>query len=134
MTIDRAKFEAVLSQLTLAENGVIALENSAHDADASHPFETEFTGVHQTLENVRTWANQKILEADQEAVMNGFLSELKVVFDKYAAKMEVGSDESGYGESYGTGGTVGVKFTATLDGVTATKEINKAIIVSGDLI
>lgn len=133
MTIDKAKFEEVLSQLTLTENSVIALENSAYDADAGHPFETEFTGVHQTLEDVRIWANQKILEADQETVMNGFLSELKVVFDKYATKMEVGSDESGYGESYGTGGTAGIKFTATLDGVTSTKEINKAVIVSGDL-
>lgn len=133
MTIDKTKFEAVLSQLTLTENSVIALENSAYDVDASHPFETEFTGVHQTLEDVRVWANQKILEADQETVMNGFLNELKVVFDKYTAKMEVGSDETGYGESYGTGGTAGVKLTATLDGVTATKEINKAVIVGEDL-
>lgn len=67
--------------------------------------------------------------------MNGFLSELKVVFDKYSAKLEVGSSTEGYGVDYGNASPDGgVRLSATLDGVTATKEINKVVIVSGDLV
>ena len=134
MTIDKAKFEGALAQIGLTEDSVIDLENSTHDADANDPYEEEFTSVHTLFSNIRQWANQKILEANQEQVMNGFLSELKVVFDKYAAKLEVGSSESGYGSSYGTGETVGVKLTAVLDGITASKEINKSVIVGSDLV
>lgn len=134
MTIDKAKFEAVLSQLDAVKNSTALLGDKVDSADPDNTFSVDFDVILYKFEAIEDWANQKILEADQETVMNGFLSELKVVFDKYAAKMEVGSDETGYGESYGTSGTTGVKLTATLDGVTSTKEINKAVIVSGDLV
>jgi len=80
-------------------------------------------------------AQDKLDLIEQEEVMTGFLSELKVVFDKYTAKIELGSTETGYGLNYGEGETaVGIKLTATLDGVISTKEINKSVIVSGDLV
>lgn len=134
MTIDKTKFLAVINQITNSWSEIQALSDTVNLADPENTFGAAFSQIYGNLNSVEEWANAKILEADQETVMNGFLSELKVVFDKYAARMEVGSDESGYGESYGTGGTVGVKFTATTDGVTASKEINKAVIVSGDLV
>jgi hypothetical protein len=95
-------------QVTIAENALLAIISSAQD---------------------------KLDLIEQEEVMQGFLSELKVVFDKYTAKIELGSTETGYGLSYGEGETaVGIKLTATFEGITATKEINKSVIVSGDLV
>lgn len=133
MTIDKTKFLAVINQITNSWSEIQALSDTVNLADPENTFGAAFSQIYGNLTSVEEWANQKILEADQETVMNGFLSELKVVFDKYAARMEVGSDESGYGTNYGGGNSVGVKFVATLDGVTASKEINKAVIVSGDL-
>lgn len=133
MTIDKTAFELILAKVASSENAISALEQSVDEVDTEDTFTEEFLNLYADIESIKDWANQKILEADQETVMNGFLSELKVVFDKYAARMEVGSDESGYGTNYGGGNSVGVKFVATLDGVTASKEINKAVIVSGDL-
>lgn len=134
MTIDKSKFQAVIEQITNSWTEIQALSDTVNLADAENTFADEFSQIYSNLTGVEHWANQKILEADQETVMNGFLSELKVVFDKYTAKMELGSNQSGYGTNYGGENSVGVKFTATLDGVTSTKEINKAVIVSGDLV
>lgn len=134
MTIDKSKFQAVIEQITNSWTEIQALSDTVNLADAENTFADEFSQIYANLTSVEQWANQKILEANQEMVMNGFLNELKVVFDKYAAKLEIGNSESGYGTSYGTGGTAGVKFTATLDGVTASKEINKSVIVGGDLV
>lgn len=134
MTIDKTKYEAVLVAVTGAASKVDELSDLVEIADPDNQFDAMFTNIFTDLVSVEEWTNAKILEADQEQVMNDFLMETKLVFDKYSAKLEVGGDESGYGESYGSGGTIGVKFTATLDGVTATKEINKAVIVSGDLV
>lgn len=134
MTIDKTKFLAVIAQITNSWGEVQALSDTVNLADPENTFGAAFSQIYGNLTGVEEWANQKILEADQEQVMNGFLSELKVVFDKYGARMEVGSNESGYGTNYGDGNSVGVKFVATFDGVTATKEINKAVIVASDLV
>jgi len=134
LTIDKSKFQAVIEQIVLTEDSNALLKSLVDQADESDPFITDFEVIEYKIEQIRVWASQKILEANQEMVMNGFLSELKVVFDKYAAKLEIGSSESGYGTSYGTGGTAGVKFTATLDGVIASKVINKSVIVGSDFV
>lgn len=132
---DTTLFEAVITQAISTQNTVDSLAGSIYTADPTEiGFETEFDAIATTIESVKAWANQKILEANQEAVMTGFMAELKVVFDKYVAQMEIGDLSTGYGQSYGGGDTVGVKFTATLDGVISTKTINKSTIVSADLI
>jgi len=132
---DTTLFEAVITQAIATQTSVDTLAGSIYTADPTEiGFETEFDAIATTIESVKAWATQKILEANQEAVMTGFMAELKVVFDKYAAQMEVGSSESGYGMNWGGSEMVGVKFTATLDGVTSTKEINKAVIVGADLV
>ncbi|MNV66456.1 hypothetical protein D3C71_1592110 [compost metagenome] len=67
--------------------------------------------------------------------MTSFLSELKVVFDKYTAKIEIGNSTTGWGMNYGEGETAtGFMLTATFEGVISTREINKSVIVSGDLV
>lgn len=134
MTIVKTDFQAVLDQLAVVQNSTTLLGDNVDTADPENTFGALFSQIFGNLASVEAWANAKILEADQEKVMNDFLVEMKLVFDKYTAKIEVGSDESGYGESYGSGGTVGVKFTAMFGGVTATKEINKSVIVSEDLV
>lgn len=135
MTIDKTLLENVLAQIALTEESVTSLEQSVTTADAEHPLDTEFTSIYVNIDDIRTWAYQRLLETNQEEVMSNFLAELKLVFDKYSAKIEIGSNSTGYGEAYGEGETaVGIKLTATLDGVSVTKEINKSTIVSGDLV
>lgn len=135
MTIDKVKYQTVLDEAAVTEAAMIVLENAAYEADANHPFEADFTSVHATIEEVRIWATDKILEADQEQVMASFLSEMKLVFEKYSAILEVGSSTDGYGLDYGNSvANAGVKFTATLEGIMAVKEIGKVVIVSGDLV
>lgn len=133
---DVTLYEAVVTKANNTQTVVDALSAAIFDADPNKvTFEPNFDAIETTINNVKAWANAKILEADQEKVMSDFLAEMKVVFDKYSAKIEIGSDETGYGESYGSGETaVGIKLTATFEGVTSTKEINKAVIVGGDLV
>lgn len=133
MTIDKTKYQAIIEQADFTEGNVSDLEVLTQAV--GNPYESEFTGIYATFDDIRIWANQKILESEQEQVMTTFLAEMKVVFDKYTAKLEVGSSTDGYGVDYGNGTVnAGVKFTATLDGVTATKEINKTVIVGSDLV
>lgn len=135
MTIDKVKFEAVLTQLSIVQDAATLLGDDVDAADSENTFGVLFNSIFGNLASVEEWANGKIAEANQEEVMTGFLSELKVVFDKYTAKIELGSTETGYGLNYGEGETaVGIKLTASFEGVTATKEINKSVIVSGDLV
>lgn len=131
---DTTLFEAVITQAIATQNAVDTLTGSIYTADPTETgFETEFDAVTTTIDSVKAWATQKIQESNQEEVMTNFMAELKVVFDKYAAVMEIGSVESGYGQSYGGSEGVGVKFTAILEGVTSTKTINKSTILSADL-
>lgn len=135
MTIDKTKYEAVLVAVTGAANKVDELSGLVEIADPDSQFYLVFNNIFADLASVEEWVKAKILEADQEQVMNDFLGEMKLVFDKYTAKIEVGNTVDGYGIDYGNSASnVGVKFTATFGGVTAIKEINKAVIVSGDLI
>lgn len=133
MTI-KEQLQEILGKASAAEAALGSLDITVQQVDVDDELSPQFEAIYDSMGIIRAWADQKILEADQETVMNGFLSELKLVFDKYSASMEVGSDESGYGTNYGGGNSVGVKFVATFDGVTATKEINKAVIVSSDLV
>lgn len=106
------------------------------DIDAADPENTFGVALNQILGNlssVEAWANSKLLEVEQEQVMASFLSELKVVFDKYTAKISTVAFEDGYGTSYGEPGT-GFLLTASLDSVTSTKEIKKGVIGSEDLV
>ena len=92
--------------------------------------------IDSSLLDIKSAAQAKLDNLAQEEVMNSFLAEMKVVFDKYTAKMEIGSSGVGYGQNWGGGSTAaaGIKFTATLNDVTSTKEINKTIITSQDLV
>ena len=126
-------YQKVITDVGFILSSLEALETSL--AAASMSMDTELSLIEDTLLSIDTAAQTKLDEFAQEEVMSSFLAELKVVFDKFAAKMEVGSSGVGYGENYGSGSTAaGIKFTAILEGVTATKEINKTIITSQDLV
>lgn len=85
-----------------------------------------WTNLHLNLDIIITWVNQAIeaigdgTEEPNITIMQQFLAELKVVFDKYAAVIER-LDPEGYGSSYG--GASVFRLTATLDGVTETKDV-----------
>lgn len=133
MTIDKVKFQAVLTAVTEAVTSVDELSDFVESADPDNQFDTTFTNIFADLVSVESWANAKILEAEQEQVMANFLAEMKVVFDKYSATISTMAFEDGYGSSYGEPGT-GFLLTASLDGVTSTKEIKKGVIGSGELV
>lgn len=127
-------YQKVITDVGFTLSNLQALETSLTAASMS--METELSLIENTLLSIDTAAQAKLDSLAQEEVINSFLAEMKLVFDKYTAKMEVGSSGVGYGESYGSGTTSagGIKFTATLDNVTSTKEINKTIITSQDLV
>lgn len=126
-------YQKVITDVGFTLSSLQALETSLTAASMS--MDTEISLIEDTLFSIDTAAQTKLDEFAQEEVMSSFLAEIKVVFDKYTAKMEIGSSGAGYGESYGSGSTApGVKFTATLDNVISTKEINKTIITSQDLV
>lgn len=131
---DTTLYQAVITQADVAFNEFNSLDAAINTADPLETgFDTQFDQIESTLNNVKAWANQKILEVNQEEVMTNFMAELKVVFDKYSAQMEIGDVATGYGTNYGGGASVGVKFTATFEGVTSSKEISGAVIVGADL-
>lgn len=136
--IDKQKYLDILSFAELTSTKINMLSDVVALADPAHPFNATFINMFENIESIEDWAQSYIdqaIQEEQNAVMNNFLAELKVVFDKYAAKIEIGSDTTGYGEAYGTGETaVGIKLTATFEGTTATKEINKSVIIGSDLV
>ena len=136
---DVTLYEAVITQANTAQGSVDSLGQAIFTADPNElGFETQFDNIQTTIDSVKAWAEQKILEAQEAAelaVMTNFLAEMKIVFDKYSAKIEIGSSTTGWGMNYGEGETAtGFMLTATFDAVTSMKEINKAVIVSGDLV
>lgn len=133
MTIDKLKLQIVLSAANIAGEKVSALMDVVDETDPDNQFNSTFTNIFENLESVEAWANQKLLEAEQDEVMGNFLGELKLVFDKYSATISTMAFEDGYGVGYGEPGT-GFLLTASLDGVTSTKEIKKAVIGTGDLV
>lgn len=136
MTINKSAYEAILTKAIESETTLNLLETSI-EATGELAFQPVFDGFSIELDSVKVWAQSYIdqaIQEEQNAVMNNFLVELKAVFDKYSAQMEVGSNDTGYGTNYGGGTSVGVKLTATFEGTTATKEINKSVIVGADLV
>lgn len=134
--IDKQKYLDILSFAELTSTRINLLSDVVALADSAHPFNATFINMFENIESIEAWANAAIEQANQEeqnAVMNNFLAELKVVFDKYAASVDVAQFESGYGTNYGEPGT-GFVLTASYEGVTSTKEIKKDIIVSEDLV
>jgi len=127
-------YEQVITDADATLVSLLALGSSIGEADLE--LYTNISEIETNLGEIILAAQAKLDNLAQEEVMNSFLAEMKVVFDKYTAKMEVGSSGVGYGESYGAASTssAGIKFTATLDDVTSTKEINKTIITSQDLV
>ena len=128
----KIQYEMVITDADSTLTSLHTLEASIDQTDLI--LDSQVTIAENTLLAIINAAQGKLDLIEQEEVMEGFLMELKVVFDKYSASIEVGSDESGYGTNYGGGNSIGVKFVATLDGVTATKEINKAVILGSDLV
>lgn len=136
MTINKSAYEAILVKAVESETTLDLLETSI-EATGELAYQPVFDGFSIELDSIKVWAQSYIdqaIQEEQNAVMNNFLAELKLVFDKYSAQMEVGSNATGYGESYGGGTSVGVKLTATFEGITAIREINKAVIVGSDLV
>lgn len=136
MTINKAAYEAILAKAIESETTLNLLETSI-EATGELAYQPVFDGFSIELDSIKVWAQSYIEQAIQEeqnSVMNNFLAELKAVFDKYSAQMEVGSNDTGYGTNYGGGTSVGVKLTATFEGTTAIREINKAVIVGADLV
>lgn len=135
MTINKAAYEAILAKAVESETTLDLLETSI-EATGELAYQSVFDGFSIELDSIKVWAQSYIdqaIQEEQQIVMDGFLAELKVVFDKYAASTAIAQFESGYGTSYGEPGT-GFVLTATLDNVTSTKEIRKDVIVSGDLV
>lgn len=133
MTTKQA-YEEVITDVQANLNGLATLEFSIGETDLD--LVTSLNTIENSLLDIRSAAQAKLDNLAQEEVINSFLAEMKVVFDKYTAKMEIGSSGVGYGQNWGGGSTsaAGIKFTATLGDVTSTKEINKTIITSQDLV
>lgn len=137
MTINKANFEAVVTQLTDTWNSVGFLGDSVDTADPENTFGVAISSIYGNLSSIQAWASDKINQANQEeaelAVMNSFISELKVVFDKYAASAAITPFETGYGTNYGESG-LGYVLTASFDGVSSSKDIKKSVINGSDLV
>lgn len=127
----KSEYENIVLQAHNALVEVHTLDSLINGEDTIYE---EVLTAQQSILNVEDWATKQIEIINQEAVINNFLSELKDVFEKYKAKLEVLDEESGYGEGYGQGELNGVRFTATTDGVTGSKDILKGVIVSDDLV
>lgn len=134
VTIDKTSYQVVQAQITATQVQINDLGIDVAACENSADITNQLGIIQGGINAIDTWAQGYIDQADQQFVMASFLSELKVVFDKYTAEIEVGSDTEGYGLSYGGGSQVGIKLTATLNGLTVSKEINKAVIVGSDLV
>lgn len=129
----KQQYEQVVTDVQANLNGLATLEFSIGETDLD--LGISLNTIEASLLDIKSAAQAELDNLAKEEVMSSFLAEMKVVFDKYTAKMELGSSGEGYGESYGSGSTAaGIKFTATLNNVISTKEINKTIITSQDLL
>lgn len=127
----KLQYEAVLSAEDDVSDYLHVLQTNISDTDLI--LSDQITLIENALVVIKNAANEKLDELAQQQVMASFLSEMKVVFDKYSATISTMAFEDGYGVGYGEPGT-GFLLTALLDGVTSTKEIKKAVISSGDLV
>lgn len=129
----KLQYEAVLAAEDDVANYLHTLKTTISDTDLI--LGDQITIIENALVVIKNSTNEKLDELAQQQVMSSFLAEMKVVFEKYSAILEVGSSTDGYGVDYGNSvANAGVKFTATLEGVAAVKEIGKVVIVSGDLV
>lgn len=126
-------YQKVITDVGFTLSSLQALETSLTAAGMS--MDTELSLIEDTLLSIDTAAQTKLDNLAQQEVINNFLVEMKLVFDKYTAKMEVGSSGVGYGTNYG-GNTpaASIKFTVIFENITGTKEINNTVITGGDLI
>lgn len=127
----KAQYEMVIADADSTLTSLHTLEAAIDHTDLI--LDGQITTAENALLAIISSAQDKLELIEQEEVMSGFLAEMKVVFDKYSAKIELGSSATGYGENWGGTNLVGVKFTATLGDVTSSREINKTIITSEDL-
>lgn len=134
----KQEYQNILTEVNAIEQSVITLDSNLTTIDNSNLVIDDVANILISITDIQAWASAAIEQAIQEeqnSVMNNFLAELKAVFDKYSAQMEVGSNDTGYGTNYGGGtSSVGVKLTATFEGTTAIREINKAVIIGADLV
>lgn len=129
----KLQYEAVL----LAESDVSDYLHSLNTyiADTDLILSDQVTLIENALVVIRNAAQEKLDQLAQEQVMLGFLAEMKLVFEKYGAKIEFTPEADGYGEDYGNASTEStVTITATFDGVTALREIEGNSITSGELV
>ena len=128
----KEQYERVITDVGFTLSNLQVLETSLTEAGII--MDDKVTLIENTLLEIDAAAQTKLDELAQEQVMTNFLAEMKLVFDKYSTKLEIGSND-GYGESYGGGDAeIGFKFTVAFDEVVATKYIGKAVILSGDLV
>lgn len=127
----KQQYETVITSANSLILSLVGLENTLSETDLN--FNVDIDVIEFKLNAMVEAANLKIDEIEQEQVMASFLSELKVVFEKYSASSAITPFEDGYGVGYGEPG-LGYVLTASLDGVSSTKEIKKSVINSGDLV
>lgn len=129
----KQQYEQALADVQATVACLNTLETSVGLTDLV--LDSDITIVENALMSIASAIQGKLNELAQEQVMTNFLAEMKLVFDKYTATLEVGTTTDGYGMDWG-GATpnAGVRLTTMFGGVTATKEINKSVIVSGDLV
>lgn len=128
----KQQYEAVLSAEDDVSDYLHVLELKVSDTDLI--LGDQITLIENALMVIKNASNEKLVElAEQSLVMNSFLGEMKVVFEKYSATISTMSFEDGYGNTYGEPGT-GFLLTASLGSVTSTKEIKKSAIGSGELV
>lgn len=134
MTLVKENFESVLTcSQTVADKVALLVDSITLAAPTNFQFNATFLDIYNKLVTIENWANGKIVEAEQEQVMNSFLAEMKVVFEKYSASAAITPFEDGYGVGYGEPG-LGYTLTASLGGVTSNKDIKKSVIDKEDLV
>lgn len=134
MTLIKENFEAVLTaSQTVADKVALLVDSITLAAPTDFQFNATFVDIYNKLVTIEDWASDKIIEAEQEQVMNGFLAEMKVVFEKYSASATITPFEDGYGVGYGEPG-LGYVLTASFEGVTSSKDIKKSVIDGSDLV
>lgn len=128
--------QEILDSLGDIESKTTDLGESIDNIDIDNNLGDEFNNIFDNFSLIRTWLEDKIKLEAGESVITSFLSEIRLVFDKYSASVSVvGSGEDGYGENYGgQSESTGIKFEATLDGVAASKVFTKSIVSSSDLV
>ena len=145
MTIET--LNAIKSEADAINTGLIALDSKLTDAELSGvviptAVDDALLNLSLNLNTIINWVNQAIadgtVEEPQLEAMAMFLSEIKAVFEKYSAVLNIINGE-GYGdESYGTnyGGADVIQFTVTdpVSGQVTTKEFIKTSLTAVDLV